>query len=306
MPNLVPIEKENPKTSLSPLQSPLQSSFAKLTERLRDPELDARLLRLEHKNLNELGYDPFGYHPDFVRQIAPLAQWVHRRYFRTEVFGIEKVPERGRVLLIANHSGQLPVDAMVLAISMLIDAPEPRLVRGMVERFVPRLPWASVFMARGGQILGDPDNCRRLLENEEAVMVFPEGARGISKPSSQAYKLTEFGYGFMRLAIETNTPIVPVGIIGAEEQYVRIGNIKPMAKRMNIPAVPMFLFGWAPVPGGLLPLPVKYRLHFGDPLVFEGSVDDDDAIVGRKVKAVKSAINGLIQEGLEQRQAVFW
>ena len=122
------------------------------------------------------------------------------------------------MLLVANHSGQLPFDAAMIGVALLIDEEPPRASRAMVEKFVPTVPFVSTFMARWGQITGTPENCRRLLDDEEAILVFPEGARGISKPFSQRYQLQEFGLGFMRLALETGTPIVPVAVIGAEEQ----------------------------------------------------------------------------------------
>src|SRR5512143_1662276 len=143
---------------------------------------------------NEYGFDPFGFHRDSLRFAAVVAQFLHRKYFRTEVHDIHRVPE-GRVLIIANHSGQLPFDGMVIAASMLLDARPPRMVRSMVEKFVPAVPFASYLFARWGQITGTPENCRRLLQDEEAILVFPEGARGISKPFTQRYQLQEFGYG---------------------------------------------------------------------------------------------------------------
>jgi 1-acyl-sn-glycerol-3-phosphate acyltransferase len=162
------------------------------------------------------------------------------------------------------------------------------------------LPYVSTFMARVGQIVGTPENCRRLLQSEEAILVFPEGVRGVSKLWSQRYLLQEFGLGFMRLALETSSPVVPVAVIGAEEQAPALVNVKPLARLVRFPAFPI-----TPtlIP---LPLPTKYRLYFGEPMVFKGRPDDEDAELDRKVSQVKDSIRSLLDEGLRARKHVFW
>jgi len=268
------------------------------TERMVAPDQLPRLTALAPTQ-NEYGVDPFGFSLDFaLAAIAPLI-WLYKNYFRVETHGVEKVPS-GRVLLIPNHSGQLPFDGAMIGVAMLTEATPPRAVRSMVEKWVPTLPFVSTFMARSGQIVGTPENCRRLLQADEAIMVFPEGARGISKLWSQRYQLQEFGLGFMRLALETNTPIVPVGVVGAEEQAPALMDLKPVAKLLGFPAFPI-------TPTVLpFPLPVKYHLHFGDPLTFQGRPDDEDAELEKKVKVVKNAVQQLIREGLQERKGVFF
>jgi 1-acyl-sn-glycerol-3-phosphate acyltransferase len=251
------------------------------------------------RSQNEFGVDSFGFSPDFaLAAVAPLL-WLYKHYFRVETHGIEKVP-KGRVLLIANHSGQLPFDGAMIALSLLVEGNPPRPARSMVEKWVPALPYVSSFMARMGQIVGTPENCRRLLANDEAILVFPEGVRGLNKLWSQRYQLQEFGLGFMRLALETNTPIVPVGVVGAEEQAQAVVNLKPLAKLLGFPSLPLTTTG---VP---FPLPTKYRLHFGEPMHFTGRPDDEDAELDKKVRSVKSAIQTLINQGLKERKHVFW
>ena len=172
----------------------------------------------------------------------------------------------------------------------------------MVEFFVPTVPFASYLFARWGQITGTPENCRRLLAADEAVLVFPEGARGISKPFSKRYQLAEFGTGFMRLALESGAPIVPVAVIGAEEQAPAI-NLKPLARLMRVPAFPIVPY---PPFVAALPLPVKYRLYFGEPMQFTGDPDDDDDVLADKVKTVRNRIQSMIHVGLRGRKHVFW
>lgn len=251
---------------------------------------------------NEYGYDSFGFHRDSLRYPILLTRWLYRSYFRGVAYGLENVPATGRCLFVANHSGQLPFDGLIIAAALFLDAPAPRLVRSMVEHFVPTVPFVSYLLSRWGQITGTPENCRRLLAADEAILVFPEGTRGISKPFSRRYQLTDFGHGFMRLALETRATIIPVAVIGAEEQAPAV-NVKPLARLLGMPAFPLVPYPpFVPV----LPLPVKYRLYFGEPLCFEGDSDDDEEVIDEKVRAVRNRIQSMLHLGLRERKRVFW
>lgn len=260
-------------------------------------DLESRLAL--NRPSNEYGVDAFGFNLDYALSAVGPFLWLYKNYFRCETQGLHHVPQ-GRVLLISNHGGQLPIDGAMIAVAMLTQAKPGRVVRAMVEKWVPTLPFISTFFARVGQIVGTPENCRRLLEKDEAILVFPEGIKGMSKLYSEAYQLQNFGLGFMRLALETKTPIVPVAVIGAEEQAPAFANIKPLAKLLGFPAFPV-------TPQGLpIPLPTKYRITFGEPLRFTGSPDDDDSELVKKVTVVKSAIQTMLDQGLKSRKAVFW
>jgi 1-acyl-sn-glycerol-3-phosphate acyltransferase len=250
----------------------------------------------------QMGDDPFGLDPEFTRYGAMLTAFMHRRYFRTEVHGIEHVPP-GRALLIANHSGQIPIDGLILALTMFFDANPPRLIRAMVEKWMQTLPFIAPLIARLGQVVGVPDNCHRLLEREELILAFPEGVRGIVKPYTRRYQLEDFGQGFMRLALATRSPVVPVAVIGAEEQYISVGNLEWAARAVGLPALPVV--PQLMVPGGLLPLPTKYRIYFGEPLHFEGDPADERAVTER-VWLVRQTIQRLLVHGLERRRSVFF
>lgn len=264
-------------------------------------DLESRLAVARPKgvNENEYGVDPFGFNLDYALSAVGPFVWLYKNYFRCETHGIERVPA-GRVLLVSNHGGQLPIDGSMICIAMLTEARPGRVVRAMVEKWVPSLPFVSTFFARVGQIVGTPENCRRLLEKDEAILVFPEGLKGMSKLYSEAYQLQSFGLGFMRLALEMKAPIVPIAVIGNEEQAPAFANVKPLAKLLGFPAFPV-------TPQGLpIPLPTKYRLYFGEPLHFTGSADDDDAELQKKVAVVKSAIASMLERGLKARKNVFW
>lgn len=272
-----------------------------VVEGLLDPQVRARIDALPKKNLNEFGVDPFGFDPDMIKIIAPVLTLIKERYFRVESFGTQHIPGDGRFLLIGNHSGQLPFDAAMVGTTVLTEAPKPRLVRGMVERWSAELPFVSELFARSGQIVGDPATCKRLLQSEEAVMVFPEGAKGISKLFAQRYQLGDFGQGFMRLALATRAPIIPFAVIGAEEQAPAVADIRPLARLLGLPAAPVIFPQIIP-----LPLPTRYRIYFGEPMEFKGSDDDDDVVVASHVRSVKNTIQRMIESGLKRRTSVFF
>ena len=277
-------------------------SADELALRMLGPNFDDRVRRLKER-YSGVGGDPFGLDPDTAKYAVMVCAFFHRMYFRSEVHGIENVPE-GRVLLIANHSGQLPLDGAVIGSAMFLDGEPPRMIRAMVEKWAHSLPFVSTFFSRVGQVVGVPENARRLLEMGEVLLVFPEGTRGISKPFARRYQLEEFGLGFLRLAIETNTPIVPVAVIGAEEQYINVGNLRWAARALGMPVFPVMpqLF----VPGGQMPLPTKYRLYFGEPMRFSGDPDDDDVVIEEKVWVVKQTIQSMLNRGLKERKGLFF
>ena len=275
----------------------------RLAEKFVPDRVRSRMNRIGIE-LGPMGVDPFGFEPTVAKYAATPMEQLYRRYFRVITDGIENVPE-GRVLLVSNHSGQLPFDGMMIGAALFFERDPPRYVRSMIEKWIPRLPYISVFMARIGQIVGTPDNCRRLLNNEEAILVFPEGARGISKTFDKRYKLEKFGTGFMRLALETNTPIVPVAVVGAEEQAPALYDAKSIAKFLGMPAFPITPFFPILGPAGLLPLPTRYRIYFGEPLKFEGHGDEDDDVIQKQIDQVKSSINSMLHRGLRERDGVF-
>ena len=274
--------------------------------RTAEAEIERRSQHLlANKNLGEHGVDPFGFSPEYVRKVWPVVEFMHRVWFRVETFGIDNVPSTGRCLLVANHSGQLPFDGMMIGSSLLLERDPPRMIRSMVEKFAIRTPLFGTFCMRCGQVTGLPDNCRRLLQGEESVMVFPEGARGISKPFHRRYQMTRFGHGFMRLALETQSPIVPIAVVGAEEQIINVGNAELLAKLMNAPNIPIPPLALLLGPLAMLPAPVKYRIYFGEPMHFEGDPNDDDAVIAKQVAQVKGAIQELLDRGLRERAGVF-
>jgi 1-acyl-sn-glycerol-3-phosphate acyltransferase len=273
-----------------------------LAKRLHDPEVERALSALPN-DLNELGFDPWGFHADAAVPLYGLARRIHD-YFRPEIHGIEHLP-RGRVLLVANHSGQLPLDGVVIAVATLLRGAPPRLVRPMFDRWFPKVPYVNEAIIRAGAVLGDPINCRNLLESDQAILVFPEGTKGSGKPFHKRYQLQEFGRGFMRLALQTDSPVVPVAVIGGEESIISLHDVKPLARLLGMPYFPVSPF--FPLFGvlGYLPLPVKFHVHFGEPMRFSGRFDDEDAVIDQKVGEARARIQQMIDAGLRTRRGIF-
>lgn len=297
-------------TDLAPRAFPLalklwdaaRRSFGRITSEWLGEDFEDRVERLKQRYA-ETGGDPFGLDPAAAQKAVKLLSFFHRVYFRTECHGLQHLPP-GRVLLVANHAGQVPIDAAIIGCALFLDAKPERVVRAMVEKWAGTLPFVSTFFSRVGQVVGLPENARRLLERDEVLLAFPEGVRGISKPITRRYQLEQFGTGFMRLALETSAPIVPIAVIGSEEQYVSVGNLTGLARALGIPAFP--LVPQLLIPGGQLPLPLKYRLYFGEPLRFSGNPNEDDRAISDKVWVVRQTIQNMVNQGLSARRHLFY
>jgi 1-acyl-sn-glycerol-3-phosphate acyltransferase len=266
---------------------------------LEFPELDDRVARL-NVELNSAGFDRWGMHPETIRKFAPILYFLYKKYFRVEAAGLENIPE-GKALFVGNHGGQIPLDAAMAGLALFMEAEPPRIARAMVERWVPTVPFISSLFTRIGAMVGDPMNCRELLMHDQSVLVFPEGVRGSGKLFKERYQLQRFGTGFMRLALESNAPIIPVAIIGTEETYPSIYNFAGLAKAIGAPYFPITPFFPLLGPLGLLPLPSKVTVRFGKPLVFTGDHNEPEEAIREKVQVVKDALQAEINTGLDIR-----
>lgn len=278
-----------------PLQALLKISPTEaLYRRIVTPELEAQFARLP-KPVGSFGYDPWGYNEDTAKLALGLSKWLYDHYFRVTAQGLEHIPRQGRALVIANHAGQLPMDGVMLATALVTNPHNPRFARAMVERFFPTVPFLGNFLNSAGAVIGDPLNCAKMLDRDELIIVFPEGVRGSGKPWNKRYQLQRFGNGFMHLAMQHDTPIIPVGVVGSEETMPSLANIKPLAKLLGIPYVPI---------SPPLPLPARMYLNFGEPMVFKGPVESENEVTER-VEQVKARITELIDRGLNQRTRIF-
>jgi 1-acyl-sn-glycerol-3-phosphate acyltransferase len=258
-----------------------------------------------HRLTGEYEVDQFGFDPEFNAAVTmPAAMALYRSWFKVQARGLENVPADGAALVVANHSGVLPLDAIMLQTAVFADHPSGRNLRLLGADLVYSLPGLASLARKSGHARADPDEALRLLQAGELVGVFPEGFKGIGKPFSERYRLQRFGRGgFARTAVQAGAPIVPCAIVGAEEIYPMIGNLEPVARALRLPYFPVTpLFPWLG-PVGVVPLPSQWIIEFSPALPTCGLADvspaaeePDESVVAELADQVR----GIIQERLDQ------
>jgi 1-acyl-sn-glycerol-3-phosphate acyltransferase len=254
--------------------------------------------------------DDFGYDPAYERKVLPFLELLYDRYFRVQAHGIEHVPAEGRCLLVANHSGTLPLDGLMLRLAVGREHPGHRGVRWLAEDGIFHFPFLGNMTNRVGAVRACQENAERLLENESLVAVFPEGQKGIGKLFRDRYRLQRFGRGgFVKLCLRTRTPMVPVAIVGGEETNPVLARVEYLTKALGIPYLPVTptfpLLG----PAGLLPAPTKWKIFFGEPIDLEGYAPasaDDEILVGRLTERVRGAIQTMLDRAVAERRSVWF
>jgi 1-acyl-sn-glycerol-3-phosphate acyltransferase len=283
---------------LSEVELPEVSSWL---ERWLGPDERRRLAALAHLVESETAYDRFGLSPEVVRRSFPYFYALYRFYFRVQSQGGEHLPSQGPALLASNHAGVFPFDGAMLLLDILLTTDPPRLARAIVDRFTARLPWLNVFLARVGQVVESRENFAELLQGGEMVLVFPEGLNGVRKPISQRYRLQRFQTGFVEEALRTSVPIVPVAVIGSDDQTPILYDAKFLARRLGLPMLPITpTFPWLG-PLGLLPYPVRYRIVYGEPLAFHERFGPDDADDPGLVQYLGKQVHTRVQQLLDHR-----
>ena len=256
--------------------------------------------------------DEFGFDPDlndhvFMAGVRPI----YEKYFRVETRGLDNVPDTGGALIVANHSGTVPVDGVMTQLALLDHHPAHRHMRLLGADLVFRLPFVAPLARKAGHTLACNPDAERLLSSGELVGVYPEGFKGIGKPFSERYKLQRFGRGgFVTAALRTGAPIVPCSIVGAEEIYPLIGNVKVLARLLGVPYIPITptfpLLG----PLGLLPLPSKWIIEFGEPIPTDElggpAAAEDPMLVFNLTDQVRETIQQTLYRLLMQRRSVFF
>ena len=280
----------------------------KVAKALLPPEEFEKFLSVEINDVG-FGYDPFGMEKEAAMLAYSLARYVYKYYFRVESFGHENIPEKGRALVTPNHSGVLPIDAVMIGVDMIKSLERPRIMRAMVDNFMGFLPFLNTFFYRVGQVVGARRNFRDLLEADELVTVFPEGAKGTGKRFSQRYNLLKFNVGFIELALTYKAPIIPTAVIGGEEQAPMLYDIKAIARMFDFPYFPVTpTFPWLG-PLGALPLPVKYYIYYGEPMHFYEEYPPETVgepeIIRMLADKVQLKVQDMVNIGLEKRSSVF-
>lgn len=255
--------------------------------------------------------DDHGFDPDLTEHaIAPLLRPVYRRYFRVETRGLENIPDTGGALVVSNHSGTLPLDAMMTALAILDHHPAHRHLRMLAADLVFAVPFLAPLARKTGNTSACQADAERLLAAGHLVGVWPEGFKGIGKPFSERYKLQRFGRGgFVSAALRTGVPIIPCTVVGAEEIYPMIGNLRSVARLLGLPYVPITpTFPWLGL-FGLVPLPSKWIIEFGEPV---GTTDytpaaaEDPMLVFELTDRVRETIQHALYGLLMQRRSVFF
>ena len=253
--------------------------------------------------------DEFGLDRSLERKLRPLAELVLRRYFRTQIEGIEHVPAQGSCVIVANHSGTFPLDGAMLRAAVSLDHPAHRDLRWLMEDFVFYLPFVGTLLNRIGAVRACPENAERLLAHETVIAVFPEGEKGIRKLYRDRYKLQRFGRGgFVRLCLRTSAPLVPCAIVGSEETHPLLYRLEYLPQLLGLPYLPITpTFPWLG-PLGLVPAPSRWKIAFAEPLSLEAygpEAAEDDVLVSRLAEQVKDRIAEMLGRSLRQRSSVW-
>lgn len=247
------------------------------------------------------GVDAFGRSPLVVERYGGLLDFLYKTYFRVEARGLGHLPDTGRALIVSNHSGMIPYDSLMIMHAVATEHSRARLVRPLVEDFLFHFPYLGTALNRLGGVRACPENAERLLDDEQLIAVFPEGQKGISKLFSERYQLQRFGRGgFVKLALRKNAPIIPTAVVGAEEIHPTLGRLRLPGKPFGLPYLPLTpTFPWLGVLG-LLPLPSKWFIAFGEPMFvnteFGPEGAEDRVLVNRLSEQVRNRIQAMLEE----------
>ncbi|GAB3945013.1 hypothetical protein GCM10029976_070080 [Kribbella albertanoniae] len=264
---------------------------------------------LRRRLSGEYEVDEFGFDSDLTDQILlPMLRPLAEKWFRVEVRGVENIPDTGSALIVANHSGTMPLDGLITQLIVADHTNRP--LRTLAADLVFRTPFVGEWSRKGGATLANNDDAERLLRQGNLVGVWPEGFKGLGKPFSERYKLQRFGRGgFVSAAMRTGVPIVPCSIVGAEEIYPLVGNLSSLARLMGVPYVPVTPFFPLLGPLGLIPLPSKWLIEFGEPIrtdEFPDGAADDPMLVFNVTDQVRETIQQTLYTLLVQRRSVFF
>jgi 1-acyl-sn-glycerol-3-phosphate acyltransferase len=272
-------------------------------------EVRQALDRALQRAAGEYSEDEWGFDEEFAVALRPALDFLYDYWWRVETTGVTNVPSTGRAMLVANHAGILPWDGTMVSLAIQREHPHPRFPRFLVLDWAFTLPFVSVAMRKVGGVVASPYNASRLLQEDELVAVFPEGAKGAGKDFSERYRLQRFGRGgFVEIALRAGAPIIPVAVVGSEEIYPKVGESRLLARAIGAPYFPITptfpLLG----PLGTIPLPSKWRIEFGAPIrtdTFGEAAADDRALVFELSERVREEIQRMVYENLVRRGSAF-
>jgi len=311
-----PASPEPQEASGAPSAPPsLTGALGGLADRLLGGPWDRKVAHglafLRRRVTGDYEVDDFGYDEELTDQVLmSLLRPLYDQYFRVEVKGIENIPAEGGALVVSNHSGTLPMDGLMMQVAVHDHHPAGRHLRLLAADLVFMLPLVNELARKAGHTLACAEDAQLLLERGEVVGVMPEGFKGLGKPFSDRYKLQRFGRGgFVATALKTGVPIVPCSIVGAEEIYPMVGNAKTVARLLGFPYFPLTpTFPWLG-PLGMVPLPTKWTIQFGEPIPtdqYTPEAADDPMLVFNLTDQVRETIQHTLYKLLVQRRSVFF
>ena len=304
---------KNPPPETPDLQATVDAETAPPGSLVGDVErMVAGSLAFLRRRLNgDFEVDDFGFDQQFNDTVLmPVVRPLYEKWFRVEVHGIENVPSESPALLVANHSGTVALDAVMTLLALHDHHPGHRNLRMLGADLVFTLPFVGEMARRSGHTVACNPDAERLLRSGEIVGVWPEGFKGIGKPYRDRYKLQRFGRGgFVSAALRTKAPIIPCAIVGAEEIYPILGDAKFLARVLGLPYFPLTpTFPWLG-PLGMVPLPSKWHIEFGEPILTDQYPDgaaDDPMLVFNLTDQVRETIQHTLYKLLMQRRSVFF
>ncbi|MGE5141303.1 MAG: lysophospholipid acyltransferase family protein [Rudaea sp.] len=264
---------------------------------------------LKRRVSGEYETDEWGMDAEIRDAVLPFFQFMYKTYWRVEMTGLDNVPAEGRALLVSNHSGQLPWDGAMISTGILLDHPAQRVVRPLYASWFPTLPFIGDFVVKIGGVLATEENGTRLLEQDQPVLVLPEGYKGVGKLFKDRYRLARFGRGgFVRMALKSRAPIVPVAVVGAEETYISLAKSELLAKLTGFPYFPISpTWPWTGLLG-FIPLPTKWYIDFGAPIatdVYDEGSENNPVLISELTELVRNTVQEMIYSRLAERRSVF-
>lgn len=262
-------------------------------DKLRKEEMYAKLAE-RYKDYS----DPWGFNLNTVKNGMDLFFPLYRKYFKVRVFGIENVEDEP-YMMISNHTGQIPLDGVLITLAFAFEFEKPRIVHSMIEKFMAALPFLGDLTAQTGSILGDRENCKWLLDKGESILAFPEGVRGINKGTKDFYKVQKFSNGFYRIALQSKTKILPISVVGAEEMFPIVFQGGEIGKKFGLPSLP--------IPMNFVPLPSPIDIYIGKPIEVPEDISPEapDSEIRKQVYKIENEIKKNIHQGLEHRREFF-
>jgi 1-acyl-sn-glycerol-3-phosphate acyltransferase len=305
-----PRRKASRSTDAPPPEAP-QIEDVERTSPEWERKVAGALAFLRRRMTGDYEIDDFGFDADLNDNVLmALMRPLYEKWFRVETRGLENIPDTGGALVVANHSGTVPLDSLMTQLALLDHHPARRHLRMLGADLVFQLPFVAPLARKGGATLACAADAERLLSGGELVGVWPEGFKGIGKPFSERYKLQRFGRGgFVSAALRTGAPIIPCSIVGAEEIYPIIGNAKTLARILGLPYIPITPFFPLLGPLGAVPLPSKWIIEFGEPIdtaELGSAAADDPMLVFNLTDQVRETIQQTLYNLLMQRRSVFF